>query len=144
MVKQWPAHRCRIGSGRFVFRELFVGPLLRILDLVPICMRRSSRRFTLVSHLSLYRVPCPPPPPSDMAGGGASHHQEDQLAGASVSHGSVVNSTEGDAVVEHSKAPVAACCICMEPWTSGGEHRAWYVRTYSYVQLPPQNNDRLS
>jgi hypothetical protein len=29
-----------------------------------------------------------------------------------------------DAVVECSRAPVVACCVCMEAWTSDGEHRA--------------------
>ncbi|XP_051177352.2 polyubiquitin-like [Lolium perenne] len=48
--------------------------------------------------------------------------QEEQLAGAMVQCS--VENKAVDAVVECSRAPVVACCICMEAWTSDGEHRA--------------------
>jgi hypothetical protein len=38
----------------------------------------------------------------------------------------------GDADMENPKAPpalVTACCVCMEPWSSEGAHRMWYVPT---------------
>jgi hypothetical protein len=27
---------------------------------------------------------------------------------------------------QDTKPEVATCCVCMEPWTSGGAHRIWY------------------
>ncbi|KAM0895284.1 hypothetical protein ACQ4PT_023935 [Festuca glaucescens] len=64
----------------------------------------------------------PPPAPCDMARGATTHQeQEEQLAGAMVQCS--VENKAADAVVERSRAPVAACCVCMEPWTSDGAHR---------------------
>ncbi|KAM0895283.1 hypothetical protein ACQ4PT_023935 [Festuca glaucescens] len=57
-----------------------------------------------------------------MARGATTHQeQEEQLAGAMVQCS--VENKAADAVVERSRAPVAACCVCMEPWTSDGAHR---------------------
>jgi hypothetical protein len=33
--------------------------------------------------------------------------------------------------MEHRNPAVATCCVCMEPWTSGGAHRIWYKHCFS-------------
>jgi hypothetical protein len=60
--------------------------------------------------------------------------QDDQLAGARVGQGSVENKAAdaGDAVVEYRKPAVATCCVCMEPCSSDGAHRVWYIHAYSH------------
>jgi hypothetical protein len=43
--------------------------------------------------------------------------------------------------MEHRNPAVATCCVCMEPWTSGGAHRIWYThffRIYSTFQFCSQ------